>query len=171
MVLKVLNNSYDPNEMNKTFTTLILKCKNSSIPKEFRPISVCNVIRKLVTEVITNRLKAILLEVISHEHSAFLKCRMITDNALISLKCFHWMKKKKKGKKRVMTCKLDMSKAYDKIERGFVTTTLEVMGFPDGMVKLIKRCIKTVSYRILINGKPGKEFFFFGEGASSRRSR
>lgn len=81
------------------------------------------------------------------------------------------MKKKTKGKKRVMTLKLDMSKAYNRIKRGFVTTTLEVMGFLDGMVKLIKRCIKTVSYRILINGKPGKEFFFSGKGASSRRSR
>lgn len=66
MVLKVLNNNYDPNEMNKTFRTLVPKYKNLSIPKEFRPISVCNVIMKLVTEVITNRLKAILLEVISH---------------------------------------------------------------------------------------------------------
>lgn len=156
MVLKVMNNNYDPSEMNKTFTTLIPKFKNPRTRKEFLPISLCNVILKLVTKVIANRLKVILPEVIDHELSDFVKGRMITNNALIALECFQWMNKKTKGRKGVMVLKLDMSEAYDKIEWGFVTMTLEAMGFPEEIVKLIKRCIESVSYKILINGK---EFF------------
>lgn len=63
------------------------------------------------------------------------------------------MNKKTKGKEGVMTLKLDMSKAYDKIEWKFMVKTFKVM------VKLIKHYIETFSYRILINRKPSKQFF------------
>ncbi|CAI8617407.1 unnamed protein product [Vicia faba] len=61
-------------------------------------------------------LKALLPEIIDEEKSAFVKGKLIKDNALIAMECFHWMKKKKKGKKGMMALKLDMSKAYDMIE-------------------------------------------------------
>lgn len=67
------------------------------------------------------------------------------------------MKKNTKGKRGV-TGKLDMSKAYDRIEWGFTTVMLEAMGFPDVMVNLIRRCIKNVFYKVLINGHPNKDF-------------
>ncbi|XP_058749041.1 uncharacterized protein LOC131622003 [Vicia villosa] len=67
------------------------------------------------------------------------------------MECFHWMKKKVVGKRGMMAVKLDMSKAYDRIEWDFVTGALEAMGFPVHMIHLIKRCISTVSYQILLN--------------------
>lgn len=60
MILKVLNNNQDPSEFNKTFITLIPKCKHPNSPKEFRPINLCNMVMKLITKVIANRLKVIL---------------------------------------------------------------------------------------------------------------
>ena len=60
---------------------------------------------------IAKRIKSILQEILDTEQSAFLKGRMITDNALVALECFHW-KKNTKGKKGAMKLKLDMSKAY-----------------------------------------------------------
>jgi len=73
-------------------------------------------VMKIVTKSITNRLKPILLEIVDKEQSAFVQGRLITDNALIVMECFHWMKKKTKGKKGVMAMKLNMAKAYDRIE-------------------------------------------------------
>lgn len=55
-------------------------------------------------------IKHILPEVIYEDHGAFMKGRMITDDTLIKMECFHWMKKKTKGNKRVMALNLDMSK-------------------------------------------------------------
>jgi len=59
-----------------------------------------------------------------------------------------------------MVLKLDMSKAYDKIEWPFVHQVLTSMGYPTKMVELIMRCISSVSYQILINGQPSKSFTF-----------
>ncbi|XP_058762699.1 uncharacterized protein LOC131636069 [Vicia villosa] len=109
---------------------------------------------KLITKTIANRLKSIHLELIDEEQSAFVHGRQITDNALIAMKCFHWLKKKNKGKKGVMALKLDMSKSNDWLEWSFMVGVLEAMGFPNSLVELIRSCISTVSYQILLNGQP-----------------
>jgi hypothetical protein len=68
---------------------------------------------KMVTKCIANRMKCILPEVVDEEQSAFVQGRLITDNALIAVECFHWLKKKTKAKKGMMALKLDMAKAYN----------------------------------------------------------
>lgn len=57
-----------------------------------------------------------------------------------------------------MALKLDMSKAYDRIEWDFVCGALEAMEFPAATIQLIRRCISSVSYQILLNGCPRKKF-------------
>ncbi|XP_058732849.1 uncharacterized protein LOC131604425 [Vicia villosa] len=158
LVLDILNNQKHPGIINNTHIVLIPKCKNPVKPQDFRPISLCNVVMKLVTKVIANGLKEILPEIIDEEQSAFVKDRPIMDNALIAMECFHWLKKKVKGKKGVMALKLDMSKAYDRLEGSFIVEVLATMGFPPAMVSLIKRCINSVSYKVLVNGVPSKSF-------------
>ncbi|XP_058724620.1 uncharacterized protein LOC131596076 [Vicia villosa] len=158
LALEILNNNKNPGVINDTHIALIPKCKNPSSPKDFRPISLCNVVMKVITKTIANRIKCILPEIIDEEQSAFVKGRLITDNALVAMECFHWMKKKTKGKRGVMALKLDMSKAYDRLEWDFVTEVLSSMGFPASMVTLIRNCISTVSYKVLINGQPSVTF-------------
>lgn len=115
-MLGILNEGKSPEHINNTFIALIPKCKNPTSPKQFRPISLCNVAMKIVTKTIANRIKSILPDVVDEEQSAFVKGRLITDNALIAMECFDWMKKKVKGKKWTMALKLDMAKAYDRME-------------------------------------------------------
>jgi hypothetical protein len=154
LALGILNDGKSPESINKTYITLIPKCKNPNSPKQFRPISLCNVTMKIVTKAIANRIKSILPDIVDEEQSAFVKGRMITDNALIAMECFHWLKKKTKGKKGMMAMKLDMAKAYDRIKWPFIRAVLQTTGFPTRIVQLIMECISTVSYQVLINGQP-----------------
>lgn len=120
LALGILNNNKSPEEINKTFIVLIPKGKNPSSPKDFRPISLCNVVMKVVKKVVANRMKVVHPEIIDEEQSAFIQGRLITNNALITMECFHLMKKKTKGKRGTRALKLSMSKAYDRIEWSFV---------------------------------------------------
>ena len=91
-----------------------MKC--SQKVTEFRPINLCNLLYKIMSKVLANRLKKILLEVISKAQSAFVPGRQITNNEFVAFEMMHYINMRKKGKKGIMTIKLDMSKVYDGVE-------------------------------------------------------
>jgi len=76
----------------------------------------CNVLYKLFSKVLENRLKKILHKCIVDSQSAFVPGRSILDNALVAIELVHYMKTKTKGKEKSVALKLDISKAYDRID-------------------------------------------------------
>jgi hypothetical protein len=83
-VLDFLNNGNFDNELNVTHIALIPKKKNPSVITDYMPISLCNVLYKLMAKVIANRLKKVLAIIISPSQSAFVPGRLITDNVLVA---------------------------------------------------------------------------------------
>lgn len=84
MVLNVLNNDGDPSEVNKTLIVLISKVKRPTHSSEFKTISLCNMIFKLITKTLANRLKVVLPSVVNENQSAFIPNRLIIDNVLVA---------------------------------------------------------------------------------------
>jgi hypothetical protein len=115
-ILDFLDGGIFHKEINETFIALIPKIKNPTHVSELRPISLCNVIYKLIAKVLANRLKKILGEIISPNQSAFIPGRLITDNIIIAFEALHTMDTRLKGAEGYMALKLDMSKAYDRVE-------------------------------------------------------
>ena len=118
-----------PLSLNATSIILILKTKKLEMMSEFKPIALCNVLYKIMAKAIANRLKSIPLSVISDRQSAFISGRSIMDNAMISFEVGHYLKRKRQGKMGVATLKVNMSKAYDRIEWEFLRKMLVALGF------------------------------------------
>ncbi|KAL2895927.1 hypothetical protein RDABS01_000461 [Bienertia sinuspersici] len=139
--------------VNKTCVVLIPKCKDPQSIKEFRPISCCNVLYKIISKTMANKLKIFLGDIISKNQSAFVPKRLISDNALIAFEIFHYMKRKGEGRCGSLALKLDMSKAYDRVEWSFLERVMYRMGFSVNWVRRVLDCLSTVSFSFKINGK------------------
>ena len=99
-VLDFLNNGNMLAEINHTNIVLIPKVQNPERMSEFRPISLCNVIYKIISKVLANKLKQVLPQIISSTQSAFVPGQLITDNVLVAYETLHTMHAKKRGKWR-----------------------------------------------------------------------
>ncbi|XP_016694556.2 uncharacterized protein [Gossypium hirsutum] len=128
------------------------------VGKDFRPISLCNVLYKILAKVIANRLRLVIKKCIDEAQSAFVLGRLISNNVLLAYEVLHKLKQKKLGKKGFMAVKLDMSKAYDRVEWCFIEEIMVKMGFDLNWVKAIMKCLSSVSYSVIINGFRGVNF-------------
>lgn len=116
LVKDFFNNCKFPAKITDTNIILVPKKKNPIVMHDLRPISLCNVVYKVCSKVLSNKIKGVIDKVISDMQNAFIPGRLITDNIMISYEVMHYMKRKIKGKVIWMALKLDMSKAYDHVE-------------------------------------------------------
>jgi len=114
--LKFLNGGRFDEGINATNICLIPKVSTPSKVTDYRPISLSNVVYKLILKVLANRLKMVLPSIISPEQSAFIPGRLITDNIMVAFEALHTMDTRLQGKEGFMALKLDMSKAYDRLK-------------------------------------------------------
>jgi len=97
--LNFLNNGiFDPS-LNLTYLALIPKKSNAVLVSDFRPISLCSVLNKIISKAIANKLKLVLDQIISLFQSAFVPGCLIMDNILVAYEAFHTMSTHMKGKK------------------------------------------------------------------------
>ena len=89
MVLDFLNLGIFPPNFNETHIVLIPKVNDPKIVTDFRPISLCNVVYKIASKAIANRLKKILPTIISDTQNAFVNGRLITDNVTVAFEAMH----------------------------------------------------------------------------------
>jgi hypothetical protein len=165
-VLRILRGEESLEGINKTFVVLIPKVASPEELGQFRPISLCNVIYKIASKVLANRLKVILPEIISEEQLAFVPGRLITNNIITAYECLHFMKGNGAKKNQHCALKLDMRKAYDRVEWDYLRAIMIRMGFHRRWVDLIMSLVSSVSFSVLFNGTPLKSLG--RPGASAR---
>lgn len=115
--------------LNQTYITLIPKI---SFPKEvshFLPISPCNVTYKIISKILVNKLKPLMDKLVSPFQNVFIQGRSIIDNILLAHEIFDSFRKKKGRKKGYRALKIDMCKAYDRVNWNFLKEVLLSMNF------------------------------------------
>lgn len=103
---------------------------------DFCHVSLCNLLYTIISKVLANQLKKVIDSIISDCQSTFIPGRLITDNIMIVFEAMHYMKRKVKRKDCWMALKLDISKAYNRVEWNYLEAVLLKMGFDQTVVQL-----------------------------------
>lgn len=152
---EVLNRGRSVAKVNDTMIVLIPKIKEPVGMTRYRSISLCQVIYKIISKVHSNRFKPLLFVCISDNQSAFVKGQMIHDNILIAHELFHYFQSSKNGPNKVFAVKLDMSKAYDRVEWNFIEKVMLKLGFSSAWVSKIMgyvysiKCVAKCNLRLI----------------------
>jgi len=146
-----LGRGYFPTNLTETNICLIPKCEDPDNMKDLRSISLCNVLYKMVLKLIANRLKRCLDKCVSEEQSAFVKGRSILDNTLIATKIIHLMKRRTKGWRGELALKIDINKAYDRMDWGFLRGVSRQMGFSEKWIQWMMMCVSYVTSLVHMN--------------------
>lgn len=121
MLLDFLNKGHSIHILNNTYITLIPKIKNLESMADFRPINLCNVIYKLLSKALVNRIKPFLEYLIGDAKSSFVSNHLIIDNITIAIEVFHWLTlgNGKKGS-YAYAVKIGIRKAYYRLEWPYI---------------------------------------------------
>lgn len=150
-IKKIFRDRKIPLDLNQTHIALIPKIKGPKSIENFRPISLCNSVYKIITKIIVARIRTLLDKLISPYQVAFVPSRKGVDNVIIAQELIHTISRKK-GNVGYMVIKINLEKAYDRLEWSFIKEVLVVANFPPDLIQLIMSCVSTVSTSILFNG-------------------
>ena len=135
--------------LDASFLSLIPKKNNAIDVKDFRPISLVGSVYKLLSKVLTNRLRVVLDSLISESQNSFISGRQILDSVLIANEC---LDSRLNSHVLGVVCKLDIEKAYDHVNWDALFYLLGRMGFGMKWRGWIKAFITTVHFSIIVNG-------------------
>lgn len=140
-----------PKGINGTILSLVPKVTNPESMKDYRPIACCNLIYKVISKILAQRLKHILPEAIELSQSAFVKGRLLLENVLSATELVKDYHKPSVSPRSVL--KLDISKGFDTVQWPFIISTLRAMKFPDQFIYWVSQCISTASFSVSVNGE------------------
>ena len=140
-----------PEYLNQTLIALIPKQLGPEIVSHYRPISLCITVYKIISKIIVMRIRPLLPSLIPPMQTAFIQGRGGTDNVIIAQELIYSLRKRK-GRIGYMVVKIDLEKAYDRLEWSFIKMVLEHFGFPENMINLIMSCVSTPTTALLLNG-------------------
>ncbi|KAL0285595.1 UNVERIFIED_CONTAM: putative ribonuclease H protein [Sesamum radiatum] len=141
-------------QVNTTILALIPKVRMPSLVSDFRPISCCNVLYKVITKIIVQRLRSVLDKMISPSQNAFVPGRSIGDNILLAQEMFSGYNRQ--GLPMRCALKVDLRKAYDTVEWDFLSAVLHLFGFPAIFIGWIEECVTTPMFLDLHQWAPSR---------------
>lgn len=150
-----------PKGVTSSILCLIPKVKSPSSYADFRPISLCNFSYKIVAKVVSDRLRKLLPIIISKEQSGFVRGRQIIDCFSLAKEMLHELDRPVRGHNIFL--KLDMTKAYDRVEWNFLLAVLRQFGFSSRFTSLVAQMISNCWFSISFNGI-SKGFFKSSRG-------
>ena len=138
-----------PDSMNIALIRLIFKNRGErNNLKNWRPISLLNVDYKIISKVITNKLKKIMPLIIGDDQSCGVAGRNIHDNLMTLRDSIYYINNE--GKQGALLS-IDQEKAFDRIEWVYMFGIMNKMGIPNGLIRWVRTLYSNPSSSIIIN--------------------
>ncbi|CAA7043733.1 unnamed protein product [Microthlaspi erraticum] len=149
-VLNFFQASFMPTSLNSTSLVLIPKRPGAEELKDFRPIACLNTLYKIITKLLSERIKLVLPSLVLSNQTAFVKDRLLLENVLLAsevMQGYH-----REGISSRITLKVDISKAFDSVRWDFLLSVLQAYKFPSSFITWIRSCVCSPSFSVSING-------------------
>ena len=144
-----------PKGTNAIFITLVPKVVNPQLLNDFRPISLVGLVYKIVSKILSSRLKRVLDKVIDPRQSAFLEGRGLLDSVVVANETLEEIKR---NKTECVVFKVDYGKGYDSVKWDFIYYMLGRLRFYGKWIECVKNCLESSSIFVLVNESPTTEF-------------
>lgn len=138
-------------QLNATILNMIPKSAQTQSVGDFRPIACCNVIYKVVSKILSSRIASVLETIVDKAQSAFIEGRLISDNIHLAEQFLHQYERKNVSPRCLL--KIDIRKAYDSVDWGFIDAVMRGLNFPDHFCGWIRECVTSPHYTITLNGE------------------
>ncbi|GAA0183546.1 hypothetical protein LIER_31085 [Lithospermum erythrorhizon] len=148
---------------NHTILALLPKTSGSPRVGDFRPIGLTNVLYKVITKILAQRMAPFLPRLVDKAQGAFVKDRNIVDNICIAQELVRGYNRKR----CTPSCMLmvDIRKAFDSVAWPFLEAVLRGFGFPEPFLDWILACVRHPTFSVSYNG----ELHGFFEGKQGLR--
>ncbi|XP_012073905.2 uncharacterized protein LOC105635438 [Jatropha curcas] len=144
--IEIIHSGSIPDHLNVIGLVLIPKKSSPESMTDLRPIALCNVLLKIITKLLANHLRNILPLLILESRSAFVAGRNIQDNCILAFEALHAFHRKTRGSNFSTAVKMDISKAYDRMEWSFLRQILTKLGFHALWINLIMSSLTSIKY-------------------------
>ena len=146
-----------PREVNASLIVLIPKISNPTSINHFRPISLCNVEYKIISKLLVEKIRPLLDKMIYPTQLAFIPNRWIAENQIIVQEVLHSFKTRK-TKSGLMAIKLDLQKAYERVNWNFLKAVLLHFGFNEIFTRWIIAYVSSMTFEVMVNGGKSESF-------------
>lgn len=161
-IIRSLNEGFLTGKMSITQREGIITCipkgdKPRQFLKNWRPISLLNVVNKIGSSCIANRIKGVLPDLINEDQTGFVPGRYIGDNLRLLYDIMYYLKNENLPG---LLVSIDFEKAFDSVDCiwGFIEKVLKYFGFGYDVIKWVSAVYKDIKSSIIVNGQASSSF-------------